>query len=253
MRSTYDEAMRAVFAHEGGYSDDASDPGGPTKYGITIADVRRYLNPRATAADVRALTRTQAEDIYRKHYAAPLRYDDLPAGIDYAVLDYGINSGIGRAGRVLRRCLHLPDESGTVTDAVIAAARATDAVTLISAICDERLRFLRSLKTWAVFGKGWGRRVAEVKIAALAMAAGSSTHPSETPTPGRGMVPVANSAQRGSAAAVIVAGTAVAQQARASGTTLVTVALIMIAAFAAAAGVWLLWRWRQRQQQEKPI
>jgi lysozyme family protein len=41
---------------------------------------------------------------------------------------------------------------------------------VIAAICDERLRFLKSLKTWDVFGKGWGRRVAEVRTAALAMA-----------------------------------------------------------------------------------
>jgi lysozyme family protein len=45
------------------------------------------------------------------------------------------------------------------------------AAALIGAICDERLRFLKSLKTWRVFGKGWGRRVAEVKQAALAMVA----------------------------------------------------------------------------------
>ena len=41
---------------------------------------------------------------------------------------------------------------------------------LVMAICDERLRFLQRLETWPVFGKGWGRRVAEVKVAALAMA-----------------------------------------------------------------------------------
>jgi lysozyme family protein len=45
------------------------------------------------------------------------------------------------------------------------------ASTLIMAVCDERLRFLQSLHTWPVFGKGWGRRVAEVRRAALAMAA----------------------------------------------------------------------------------
>jgi hypothetical protein len=42
---------------------------------------------------------------------------------------------------------------------------------LIAGICDERLRFLQALKTWPVFGAGWGRRVAEVKSTALKMAA----------------------------------------------------------------------------------
>jgi len=174
MRSTYDDAMRGVLAHEGGYSNDAADPGGPTKYGITLADVRRYLKTDAGADDVKALTIAQAQEIYAKHYAAPLRYDELPAGIDYAVLDYGINSGIARAGTVLRRCLKLADDASSVSEAVVAAARAADARSLVLAICDERLRFLQSLKTWDVFGNGWGRRVADVKAVALAMAAAAA-------------------------------------------------------------------------------
>ena len=250
MHATYDEAMRAVFAHEGGYSDDAADPGGPTKYGITIGDVRLYLNPRATASDVKTLSVAQAQDIYAKHYAAPLRYDELPAGVDYAVLDYGINSGIARASRVLRRCLAVSDDSSAITEPIIAAARATDARVLIVAICDERLRFLRALRTWPTFGKGWERRVTDVKSAALSMAAGAHMQPSPTTTPGRGVVPVAKATQHGSAAATLAAGAVAAQQAYADGVGAPTVAIIIIAAIVAAAGIWWLWSWRQRQQQE---
>jgi len=72
---------------------------------------------------------------------------------------------------VLRRVLKLPDNSSAVTDEVIAAARAADSKTLITAICDERLCFLQLLKTWPVFGIGWAHRVAEVKLKALKMAA----------------------------------------------------------------------------------
>jgi lysozyme family protein len=84
---------------------------------------------------------------------------------------YGVNSGTGRSGKVLRRTLGLPVDSSTVTDAVIAGGRAADPKILIAAICEERLRFLQALKTWPVFGTGWGRRVAEVKSTALKMAA----------------------------------------------------------------------------------
>jgi lysozyme family protein len=45
-----------------------------------------------------------------------------------------------------------------------------DAVkTLIEEICDKRLVFLKLLKTWSVFGRGWERRVNEVKAEALKM------------------------------------------------------------------------------------
>ena len=88
-----------------------------------------------------------------------------------------MNSGVHRSGKVLRRVLKLPDNTSVVTDEVIAAARAADPRTLIVAICDERLRFLESLKTWPVFGVGWGRRVAEVKSKALKMATDAGKGP----------------------------------------------------------------------------
>src|SRR5579885_3783714 len=167
---TYDESLRRLLAHEGGYTNDPADPGGPTNFGITIFDYRKYVKPDATAADVRAMKVDEAKAIYRVKYWDAQRCDELPAGVDYAVFDYGVNSGIGRAGRVLRRALGLPEEAGAVTDDVIVAARRADSAVLIEAICAERLRFLRSLKTWPVFGRGWSRRVADVKAAALAMA-----------------------------------------------------------------------------------
>jgi lysozyme family protein len=84
--------------------------------------------------------------------------------------EYGVNSGIGRSAKVVRRLLGLPDRSVTISDDVIGATHAVDPTTLVTKICDERLRFLRSLRTWPIFGAGWSRRVAEVKVAALAMA-----------------------------------------------------------------------------------
>jgi lysozyme family protein len=168
--STYDEALRRLLVHEGGYSNHPSDPGGPTNWGITIHDYRKYVKARATAADVRAMPVEAAKRIYRSKYWNAMRCDELPAGVDYAVFDYGVNSGIGRAGKVLRRLLGLASNSSVVTDAVIAAASRRASKPLIEAICDERLAFLQGLRTWPVFGKGWGRRVREVRGAALAMA-----------------------------------------------------------------------------------
>ncbi len=46
-----------------------------------------------------------------------------------------------------------------------------DVPALIGALCDGRLTFLRALTTWPRFGKGWSRRVEEVRKAALAMVA----------------------------------------------------------------------------------
>ena len=170
MKSSYDICLPLLLAHEGGYTNDARDPGGPTNFGITIFDYREYIKPDATAADVREMSIEQAKRIYRARYWDVQRCDELPAGVDYVVFDYGVNSGIGRSGKVLRRLLKFPGNSGTMEDAVIAAARSSDAATLVDAICGERLKYLQSLKTWPVFGAGWARRVKEVQSAALVMA-----------------------------------------------------------------------------------
>jgi len=177
--SNFDEALRRLLVHEGGYTNHPSDPGGPTNFGITIADYRRYVKPDATAADVRGMKLSDASAIYRAKYWNALSCDRLPSGLDYALFDYGVNSGTSRAAKVLQRVLGLP-VNGSVGDAEIAAVQRHFTADLVVRICDERLVFLKSLKTWPVFGKGWGRRVAEVKAAAVAMA---STTARATPAP----------------------------------------------------------------------
>jgi lysozyme family protein len=71
--ATYDQAIERVLAHEGGYTNHPSDPGGPTNFGITIGDYRRYVKPGATAADVRAMRLDEAKAIYRTKYWQAMR------------------------------------------------------------------------------------------------------------------------------------------------------------------------------------
>lgn len=170
MHSNFDTCLSLLLEHEGGYTNHPSDPGGPTNFGITIDDYRRYVKVNATTADVRRMKLDEAKIIYREKYWDAQRCDELPPGINYTIFDYGVNSGIGRSAKVLRRALGLPDNSNAITDIVIAAAHTADLKALVVDICDERLHFLRSLKTWSVFGNGWGRRVSEVKSTALKMA-----------------------------------------------------------------------------------
>jgi lysozyme family protein len=251
--SSYDEALRRLLVHEGGYTNHPADPGGPTNFGITIYDYRKYVKPNATAADVRAMKLDDAKAIYRAKYWDAQRCDELPAGVDYAVFDYGVNSGIGRSQKVLQRCLGVAAD-GKIGDETIRAARAANARQLTAAICDERLRFLQGLRTWPVFGKGWGRRVAEVKAVALAMAANAPAPDVQTSSEpkAKGVVPVAKTAQQGSAGAVVAAGAAAAQQAHQAGHPLWIVACIAGLAIGAALGVWLFWHARQQKRQEKP-
>jgi lysozyme family protein len=179
--SSYGEALARLLVHEGGNDDDPRDPGGRTSRGILQRewDAWRGSHP-GLPADVWRAPQNEIEAIYRQNYWNALRCDDLPAGVDYAVFDYGVNSGIGRAAKVLQRLVATAVDGEVGPDTITAAKRA-NAAALIAAICDERLAFLQGLRTWPTFGKGWGRRVREVRAAALAMVAKPASPPAVAP------------------------------------------------------------------------
>lgn len=173
MQQNFENSLNRLLVHEGGYTNHPKDPGGPTNFGITLEDYRLYVNAKATAADVRSMKKSEAVKIYDQKYWGRMRCSELPSGVDYSIFDYAVNSGYGRAGRVLRKVLGLPTTTWKVTDEVIAELAKRDPRAVIIAINDERLRFLMRLKIWPTFGNGWSRRVKEVKQVSLQMAAGS--------------------------------------------------------------------------------
>jgi lysozyme family protein len=250
--ANYDVSLARVLKHEGGYTNHPSDPGGPTNFGITIHDYRRYIKANGTAADVRAMKLADAAKIYRARYWDALRCDELPAGLDYAVFDYGVNSGIGRAGKVMQRLLGI-GQGTAMTDAVIAGVRKASPSVLIGRLCDERLAFLKALRTWPVFGAGWGRRVADVRRDALAMAKGALVPPAApVPASGKARVPPPTNARSATVAGAIVAGGGAAQAAASSGAQWSVVIAILAAAAACAVAGWVAWTLWHRHRQETP-
>jgi lysozyme family protein len=246
-----------VLSSEGGYVNHPADPGGPTNFGITIADYRKYVKADASTADVRAMKVDDAKAVYRAKYWGVTRCDALPAGVDYCLFDYAVNSGTGRAPKVLQRVLGIA-VTGRMDDTTIAAAGQREPRALIQAICDERLRFLKNLKTWPVFGAGWGRRVGEVRTAALAMADKAARRipirddTPATPSAGKGVVPANDTARRGTAGGAIATGSVAAQQSAANGADWVVIAIIAAVAIALAAGAWLFFHWHHKRRQEAP-
>ena len=59
---------------------------------------------------------------------------------------------------------------GVIGPKTIAAAQRARAMVVIRDACANRMGFLRGLKTWGSFGKGWSRRVASVEAGAVRMA-----------------------------------------------------------------------------------
>jgi uncharacterized protein (TIGR02594 family) len=159
MQATYDEAMTEVFSDEGGYTDDPRDPGGPTNYGITIHDARLYWKSSATADDVKNMPKSVAEAIYAAHYAGPLQYNDLPPGLDYAILDDGILSGTYHSAHLLQTLVSVTADGDIGPQTLAAVQAVTDISTLINKFFDARLAYLQGLGEWSIYGDGWGSRV----------------------------------------------------------------------------------------------
>lgn len=250
--ANYDASLARVLKHEGGYSNHPSDPGGPTNFGITIHDYRRYIKASGTATDVRAMKLADAARIYRARYWDALRCDELPAGLDYAVFDYGVNSGTGRAAKVMQRLVGI-GSGAAMTDAVIAAVRNAGPSALIGRLCDERLAFLKSLKTWPVFGTGWGRRVAEVRRDALAMAKGAAVAPSvSVAASGKARVPVPRTARIATTAGAAVATGGAAQTAASSGASGSLIIAILAAGLVCGLAGWVGWTLWHKHRQEAP-
>jgi len=109
MHTVFDIADE-IIAREGGYVNDPDDPGGATKFGVTIHTMRRLGldldgDGDVDAEDVKRITRKQARDIYVRHYFEKPRIAELPAPLHATVFDMYVNAG-GHAVRILQRLLN---------------------------------------------------------------------------------------------------------------------------------------------------
>jgi lysozyme family protein len=103
------EIAEEIVAREGGYVNDPDDPGGATNHGVTIGTLRRLgidvnRDTRIDVADVKALTRKQAVEIYLKHYFEGPGIAALPEALQASVFDMYVNAG-GNAVKILQRLL----------------------------------------------------------------------------------------------------------------------------------------------------
>ena len=160
--SNFRLSLSLVLAHEGGFVNHPRDPGGATNKGVTQKVYNAYRDymhlPRQS---VKYILDSEVSDIYYKQYWRTIKGDTLPCGIDYAVFDFGVNSGVVRAAKYLQRLVGVEADGiiGFVTVAAVEKACQKDAALCIAQYCANRLAFLKSLSTFPTFGKGWTRRV----------------------------------------------------------------------------------------------
>lgn len=164
--SNFKPSLALTLAYEGGYVNHPRDPGGATNRGVIqrVYDAYRKRKGRPVQS-VRNITDDEVAEIYKKQYWDNIKGDSLPTGVDYAVFDFGVNSGPARAARYLQRVVGVPQDGiiGVVTLTAVEAMARTQLEKLIAQYCADRLAFVSNLSTFDVFGKGWTRRIVGAK------------------------------------------------------------------------------------------
>ena len=160
---SFETVVHMVLEHEGGYVNHPSDPGGETKYGISK---RAYPD-----VDIAELTEDDAADLYKRDYWDRIKGDDLPVGVACVVMDYAVNSGISRASKALQSVCGIANGDGIIgpasLNAVWVTVKNTSEEDVINAVTTQRQEFIRALKIYDTFGKGWERRIDETRAKAM--------------------------------------------------------------------------------------
>lgn len=172
-----------IVAREGGYVNDPDDPGGATKYGVTIHTMRRLRldltgDGVVGVGDVQALSRAQAVDIFVTHYFERPRIAEMPVVLQASLFDMYVNAG-GNAVKILQQMLRdmgyavaVDGAIGPQTLKAVRDAAAPDAASLRDAygvarrnyyfrIADSRVASRKYARTRAGGKGGWIKRAEE--------------------------------------------------------------------------------------------
>ena len=168
MNRNWNKSFDLVIVNEGGYVDNKLDQGGATNWGCTQAVWEGYIGHKVSVDDMKALTKEDVKPLYKKRYWDAIHGDAIPSGLDYCLFDCAINSGVNRSAKIIQEIVGVFAD-GAIGNNTVSAITQLNPVTAINEFCDKRQAFLESLKTFPVFGKGWSKRVSEVRTRALEM------------------------------------------------------------------------------------
>ena len=170
MLSNWPASIELVLKSEGHFVNHPSDPGGMTNLGVTKKAWEAYVGRQVDEAEMRGLTPEIVAPFYKARYWNPCKCDELPLGVDYAIFDFAVNAGVSRASKTMQSALGTAAD-GIVGPATLGVAINADPDEFLEKFSAAKEQFYRNLPTFEHFGKGWLRRVAEVKNAAECMIA----------------------------------------------------------------------------------
>lgn len=157
----FDTALEHIFMYEGGLVDHPKDPGGITKYGISL---RAY--PDLGEQGIRNLTKADAAEIYKRDYWDAVRCDELPSAFRLMIFDCAVNQGVGYARRALQTAVSTTAD-GQLGPKTMAAIKKANPVRSVHRLAMNRFLRYRRNRNWETFGEGWMSRLLSVTMLTL--------------------------------------------------------------------------------------
>lgn len=172
--ASFQRSLDIVLHHEGGLVDDPRDPGGITKFGISIkfaGSVNLDIDGdgRTTGEDIRALTIEHAARLYHQHFWLSLACDQIhDYGLALMLFDGGVNQGVRTVAKRLQRAVGAHDDGiiGPRTLSLVTRHN-NDMVPITNALAARRGRRYAQTNNFDRFGLGWMSRLMQVHCEAL--------------------------------------------------------------------------------------
>jgi lysozyme family protein len=148
-------ALQKVIQHEGGFTNNPNDRGGPTKYGITQADM--------PSRNIREITIDDAIAYYKEHYIKPLYAQINNQVLGEKLVDMGVLFGVGTAVKLLQISLSkgitvVPDGAfGPNTLAAVNERGNVDAYRVV--LYNHAMDVVNRNPNDAAFLQGWTNRI----------------------------------------------------------------------------------------------
>lgn len=163
--SNFEIALKHILEHEGGWSDNPNDPGGPTYKGITLRTYAKAIgaildsdNYQQLTEDLKNLPLKSVSKIYKELYWDSSGSSSLPFPLALMHFDSAVNQGVKKAIKFLQQSVGVTvdGEFGPITKR---AANRINLITALEKYTALRRRHYQSLTHFKTFGKGWFKRV----------------------------------------------------------------------------------------------
>ena len=164
MNQNFDKCMEMLLVHEGGFVDGnkIGDPGGLTNMGVTKKTWDDFYGDDIDEERMRNITVDDIKPIYKTNYWDRCRCGDPASGVDWAVFDWAVNSGPGRAAKALQRAVGA-FEDGAVGPQTLMAVTASQPHEIINRIAVHRDSYYRITRTLRQVRERWMGRNDETR------------------------------------------------------------------------------------------